>query len=244
MSARSGPDPLPGGDTVNRVSSQASETFVFGVDLDGVCANYTEGFRQVVAADRGIAPDDLPLGRSWGFQEWDLDDASFDRLHQKAVVDEHMLRHLEVMEGCADVLWRLSDAGVWIRIITHRLYVNWGHAAVVSDTVTWLDEARIPYRDLCFLGDKPEVGADVYIDDAPHNVDALRAAGNRVIVFDQPYNQELDGPRARSWAEVEDLVMDLAASRGAVQPQFPGLDAGAERLDRRRPPGTNGGSAG
>ena len=34
--------------------------------------------------------------------------------------------------------WRLSDAGVWIRIITHRLYVNWGHQEAVSDTVAWL----------------------------------------------------------------------------------------------------------
>jgi 5'(3')-deoxyribonucleotidase len=211
-----------------------NESFVFGVDLDGVCANYTLGFRRVVAAERGIEPDQLPVGRSWGFEEWGLDDEAFDRLHRRAVTEVRMLRDLPVMEGCADTLWRLSDAGVWIRIITHRLYVNWGHATVVSDTVTWLDEARIPYRDLCFLGNKPDVGADVYIDDAPHNITALRAAGNEVIVFDQPYNAELPGPRAHGWDEVEELVMDLAASGRAIQPQLPGIDAGAERLDRRR----------
>jgi len=211
-----------------------SGSFVFGVDLDGVCADYTEGFRQVVAADRGIDPEELPIGRSWGFDEWNLDNAEFERLHQKAVAEHRMLRHLPVMEDCADVLWRLSDAGVWIRIITHRLYLNWGHAAVVSDTVSWLDEARIPYRDLCFLGDKPEVGADVYVDDAPHNVEALRRTGNPVIVFDQPYNADLDGPRAMGWANVEELVVQLAAEHGAVQTQLPGIDAGADRLDRNR----------
>jgi 5'(3')-deoxyribonucleotidase len=209
------------------------ESFVFGVDLDGVCANYTAGFRQVVADDRGIDVSELPMGRTWGFEEWDLDEDSFDRLHRKAVNEERMLRHLPVMEHCADALWRLSDAGVWIRIITHRLYVNWGHAAVVSDTVTWLDEASIPYRDICFLGDKPEVGADVYVDDAPHNVEALRKHDNKVIVFDQPYNQDIEGPRANDWLEVEELVLELAAGRTAVQPQFPGIDAGADRLHRR-----------
>ncbi|MEM7337778.1 MAG: hypothetical protein AAF467_03960 [Actinomycetota bacterium] len=209
-------------------------SFVFGVDLDGVCADYTAGFRAVVAADRGIAPEDLPIERSWGFDEWGLDAAEFQRLHRRAVAEERMLRHLPVIEGCADALWRLSDAGIWIRIITHRLYVNWGHAAVVSDTVEWLDEARIPYRDLCFLGDKPEVGADVYVDDAPHNVAALRSAGNDVIAFEQPYNEGMEGPRARDWSEVEALVMEMAAAKGAVQPQFPGFDAGADRLDRRR----------
>lgn len=221
-------------DSVSRVSAGADQNFVFGVDLDGVCADYTQGFRAVVAADRGIQPDDLPLGRSWGFQEWDLDEADFNRLHHQAVTKDRILRTLPVMEGCADALWRLSDAGVWIRIITHRLYLNWGHAEAVSDTVHWLDEARIPYRDLCFLGDKPEVGADLYIDDAPHNVAALRDAGNEVIVFEQPYNVELTDPRAKSWADVEDLVFEAAASKLALQPPLPGIDAGADRLDRNR----------
>ena len=61
--------------------------------------------------------------------------------------------------GAAEALWRLSDAGVWIRIITHRLCVNWGHAIAVADTVEWLDRTGIPYRDICFLGRKPEVEA-------------------------------------------------------------------------------------
>lgn len=216
------------------MSEGPDDTFVFGVDLDGVCADYTSGFRQVVAADRGIEPEDLPVGRSWGFEEWGLDGAEFERLHRLAVAEKRMLRNLPSFEGCADVLWRLSDAGVWIRIITHRLYINWGHAAVVSDTVNWLDEAKVPYRDLCFLGDKPEVGADLYIDDAPHNIAALRSAGNDVIVFDQPYNEGLEGPRATGWDEVENIVLDVAAAKRAVQPQFPGFDAGADRLERRR----------
>ena len=209
-------------------------TFVFGVDLDGVCADYTAGFREVVAADRGIAPSDLPVERSWGFEEWGIDHDDFERLHRIAVADKRMLRNLPSFDQCADVLWRLSDAGIWIRIITHRLYINWGHAAVVSDTVNWLDEAKVPYRDLCFLGDKPEVGADIYIDDAPHNISALRAAGNDVIVFDQPYNAEVEGPRALCWDDVEEIVLDAAAAKRAIQPQLPGIDAGADRLERRR----------
>jgi len=41
--------------------------------------------------------------------------------------------------------------------------------------------------------------------------------------------------RAKDWAEVEEIVMDRAASRlGAMQPQLPGVDAGADRLERKR----------
>lgn len=208
--------------------------FVFGVDLDGVCADYTLGFREIVAEVKGVDPESLPLERSWSFAEWGLSGDEFAELHQFAVTEKRMMASLPAFEGCADALWRLSDAGVWIRIITHRLYVNWGHAIVVGDTVSWLDDAQIPYRDICFLGAKPQVEADVYIDDASHNITALRATGNPAIVFDQPYNRELGGLRAHSWPEVEEIVMDLVAKSDGVQPQLPGIDAGADRLLRRK----------
>lgn len=204
-------------------------------------ADYTLGFRDVVADVLSRDPATLPIERSWDFAEWGIDKRDFDKLHEIAVNQRRMLRHLPMIEGAADALWRLSDAGVWIRVVTHRLYVNWGHAAAISDTVTWLDENRIPYRDICFLGTKPEVEADCYIDDAPHNIDSLRAAGNRVIVFDQPYNREYKGLRARDWFDVEEIVVDLATRlHGAVEVQMPGIDAGSDRLDRKvRPEARN-----
>jgi 5'(3')-deoxyribonucleotidase len=209
--------------------------FVLGVDLDGVCGDYTRAFRDIVAAELGVDADSLPDARSWNFAEWGISGSEeFDRLHRVAVLEHRMFRHMPAFPGAAEVLWRLSDAGVWIRIITHRLYVNWGHAVAVADTVAWLDEKGIPYRDICFLGAKPEVEADCYIDDAAHNVIALREAGNQVIVFDAPYNEDVDGPRARSWSDVERLVMDAVAALGVpLQPQLPGLDPGADRLTRR-----------
>ena len=212
------------------------EPFVFGVDLDGVCGDYTAAFRSVVAAELDVSEASLPDTRSWDFHEWDLDRAGgFERLHALAVTEHRMFATMPPMKHVADVLWRLSDAGIWIRVITHRLYVNWGHAAAVADTVSWLDSNRIPYRDICFLGNKPDVGADVYVDDGPHNIRALRAAGHHAIVFDQPYNRDLGGPRAADWLELEDQVIELAAGRlGALQPQLPGVDAGATRLDRNR----------
>ena len=209
--------------------------FILGVDLDGVCGDYTAAFRAVVADVRGVDPAALGDARSWDFSEWGVDGPDeFDRLHRTAVLEHRMFRNMPVMPGAADSLWRLSDAGVWIRIITHRLCVNWGHAVAVADTVAWLDESGIPYRDICFLGAKPEVEADSYIDDASHNVIALREAGNHVIVFDAPYNQDVEGPRARSWSEAEQLVTDRITELGIpLQAQLPGLDAGADRLTRR-----------
>jgi 5'-nucleotidase len=213
-------------------------SFTLGVDLDGVVADHTRRFRDILAEIRGVDPESLSLDRSWDFGEWGLGPGEYAELHRVAVMEYDMFRTMEVIDGAADALWRLSDAGVWIRIITHRLYVNWGHEKAVGDTAAWLDANRIPYRDLCFLGAKPEADADAYIDDAPHNVEQLRALGNTTIVFDQPYNRSLDGPRASSWVEVEAIVSDLvAAQSGRFEPQLPGIDAGADRLgQRQRPP--------
>ncbi len=221
----------------------SAEEFVLGVDLDGVCGDHTAAFREVVAAELGVSRSSLCEQRSWDFAEWGLSSDDFHRLHRVAVLEHRMFRSMPVMEGASEVLWRLSDSGVWIRLITHRLYVNWGHAVVLEDTAAWLDTAGIPYRDICFLGQKPEVEADIYVDDAPHNVQALRQAGNTAVVFDQPYNRDTPGPRARDWPEVERLVLEALESSGrSVHPPGVSYERGAERLHRRiaRPLGDGG----
>lgn len=191
-------------------------SFILGVDLDGVCGDHATAFRNVVAAERGIDPSELPPQQSWNFTEWGLDRAQFEDLHRRAVLDHRMFRSMPMIPGCAETLWRLSDAGISIRIITHRLYTNWGHSIAISDTVAWLDGNAIPYRDLCFMGDKADVAADAYVDDAPHNVAALLAIGAEVLVFDQPYNLEVEAPRATTWTEVEQWVLDRATAAGHV----------------------------
>ncbi len=213
------------------------DQFILGVDLDGVVADHTRRFRDIMAEIRGVDPETIPLERSWDFAEWGFAPDEYSTYHRVAVMEHDMFRTMELVEGAADALWRLSDAGVWIRIVTHRLYVNWGHEKAVGDTAAWLDAHRIPYRDLCFLGAKPEVEADCYIDDAPHNIEQLRAKGKTVIAFAQPYNRDIDGLRAESWSEAEEIILGLAGQRlGSIEVQLPGIDAGADRIGRRQSP--------
>jgi 5'-nucleotidase len=216
----------------------AVDAFILGVDLDGVCAEHTLAFRTIVAERMGVDEATLPLERSWGFSEWGFGPGDFEDHHKHAVIERRMFRDLEPMPGAADALWRLSDAGIWIRIITHRLYVNWGHKTAVADTVHWLDQHQIPYRDLCFLGAKPQVEANLYIDDSPDNVTELRAAGNDVIIYDQPYNRDLSGSRAASWDQAEQLIMESYTrwtGMYGVQPTLPGV-APARRIRDSSPP--------
>jgi len=192
----------------------AAASLVLGVDLDGVCADYEAAFRASVARQHGRDPAQLlPQTVHDAYSQWGLDGDAFEQTHRRAVIEDRMFRHMQPLPGVSEALWRLSDLGVWIRIITHRLCVNWAHETTAADTAGWLEHHRIPYRDLCFIGDKPDVGADLYVDDAPNNVLALRATGRPAIVFDQPYNRHLPGPRATNWQDVVAFVEAELAAR-------------------------------
>jgi YihY family inner membrane protein len=108
------------------------DPFVFGVDLDGVCGDYTAAFRTIVASELGVSEDALPEARSWDFHEWNLDAAGgFERLHALAVTEHRMFATMPPIEGVADALWRLSDAGVGVAaVISIALALFAGSAAV------------------------------------------------------------------------------------------------------------------
>ena len=196
-----------------------TDDFVLGVDLDGVCADYEGAFRTAYAARNDRDPAELPPQTVLdAFSEWGLTRRGFADEHRRAVLDDRIFRTMEPIEGVSEALWELSDRGVWIRIITHRLIFNGAHEVAAADTAAWLDEHDIPYRDLCFIGDKPHVGAELYVDDAPGNIVGLRAAGRAAVVFDQPYNRHLAGPRARSWSEVLALVTGVLDGRDRQLP--------------------------
>ena len=202
-----------------------SDALVLGVDLDGVCGDYEGAFRRSVMRWSGRGEDELPPQTTMdAYSEWGLSFEEFQDAHRRAVLDDRIFRHMDPLPGVSAALWELSDLGVWIRIITHRLIFNWAHETSAADTAAWLDLHDIPYRDLCFIGDKPNVGADLYVDDSPTNIVSLRTAGKTAIVFDQPYNHHLPGPRARTWSEVVALVQAQLDAR-ARQLLLPLTDA-------------------
>jgi beta-phosphoglucomutase-like phosphatase (HAD superfamily) len=198
---------------------------VLGVDLDGVVADFYAGVRPIAAEWLGVPIASLTPSPSYGLDEWNLSAAgTYEDLHRFAVTQRDLFRTLQPIAGAAATLRRLSARGLRIRIITHRLYIKYFHEQAVLQTVSWLEHHGIPYWDLCFMKDKAAVGADLYVEDSPINVRALRADGHPTIVFRNASNAELPGPAAATWAEVEALVLD-AHARWASAPtarQMPG----------------------
>jgi 5'(3')-deoxyribonucleotidase len=151
----------------------------------------------------------LPERVSWGLGEWGVEQApgGYERLHRFAVTQRELFLKMPPMAGAPQALRRLSIDGVRIRIITHRLFIKYFHQVAVSQTIEWLDRHDIPYWDLCFMQQKTAIGADLYIEDSPTNIERLRAEGAKTIVFSNSTNEQLPGPRAGSWDEVLQLVL-------------------------------------
>jgi 5'(3')-deoxyribonucleotidase len=183
--------------------------FVLGVDLDGVVADFYGGLRPIAAEWLGVPLDSLTPTPGYGLDEWRISSAgSYDDLHRFAVTQRNLFGELRPMAGAAVALRRLSQRAVRIRIITHRLYIKYFHQEAVQQTVAWLDHHGVPYWDLCFMKDKAAVGAHLYLEDSPANIEALRADGHPTIVFANSTNHHLPPPRADSWAEVERQVVE------------------------------------
>lgn len=204
--------------------SNRARPFILCIDLDAVCADYETAFKRVVAEVQGVDARSIGPLVEWDFisdPTWPIHSRQeFLDLYRFAVEERKMLRYMPEMPGCSDALWALNDElDVHIRVVTHRLVHNWGHDLAVADTVRWLQaprsdgRPRIPYRDLCFLGEKADIDGDLFIDDAPHNVAAIREAGIPTMVFTAGYNKDMEGPRADNWDDVYRFASALASSK-------------------------------
>lgn len=187
----------------------AETQFVLGVDLDGVCADFYAGLRPIAAEWLGVEVSTLSLKVSWGLPEWGIDKApgGYEALHRFAVTQRDLFRILPPMSGAPAALRRLSGENVRIRIITHRFFIKYFHQVAARQTIEWLDYHDIPYWDLCFMKEKSAVGANVYIEDSPGNVERLREEGLITMVFTNSTNAHLPGPRADNWEQVVEFVM-------------------------------------
>lgn len=188
----------------------AERRFIFGVDLDGVCADFYSGLRPIAAEWLGIDVATLTEKISWGLPEWGIDKApgGYEALHRFAVTQRELFRVLPPMPGAPAALRRLSAENVRIRIITHRFFIKYFHQVAARQTIEWLDHHDIPYWDLCFMQEKAAVGADLYIEDSPKNIEILRAENHPTIIFTNSTNQHLPGPRADTWTEALELVFE------------------------------------
>ena len=198
-------------------------SFILGVDLDGVVGDFYGSMRKIAAEWLNKNVNELTEEVSYGLSEWGIADyGGYERLHRFAVTQRNLFRDMTPIRDAPRILRKLSQEGIRIRIITHRIFLKYFHKTSITQTVDWLDTYDIPYWDICFMNDKGAVGAHIYIDDAPVNINRLRDQNCKTIVFTNSTNRHLSGLRADSWHEVENLVMKAKREWDAAWLNSPG----------------------
>lgn len=190
----------------NRLTD-SPEHLRLGIDLDGVVADFNAGWMGRFNRDHGAALDPEHI------TGWDglHDHAGFDSMDTfwtwARAGDHSIFRDLPVMPGAVEALARLATQHRVV-IITARF--DWA----IPDTLAWLAEQRIAAREIHFIEDKASVPCDVYLDDAPYQLEAFVKArsGATVCRAVRAWNVPVPGTvDVADWPAFEALVAELAA---------------------------------
>lgn len=214
--------------------SENEKKFVLGVDLDGVCGDFYGEMKTIAAEWLDIPEEELTDDVSFNMDEWGIEEpGGYQTLHRFAITQRDLFKRMEPIKDAPVTLRRLSEQGIRIRIITHRLCIKFFHKEAVTQTTEWLDYHGIPYWDLCFMRDKSAVGANLYVEDKPENVRALRKTSHNTIVFANSTNkpdkleQPLEEPRAENWKQAEEMILEYKQqwerTSGGKQQEISGL---------------------
>jgi 5'(3')-deoxyribonucleotidase len=183
-----------------------------GIDLDGVVADFNSGWMRRYNAEfeTSLTPD---LVVSWD---------SIPNLTHFADMDEFWLwaeggpdrdglfRHLPTFPDALPTLDGLAAAGHQVVILTTK--PPWA----VHDTFAWLAEQRVPTNEVHILEAKWSVACDVYLDDAPFQVEELvdRRPEATVCRYVRPWNTPIAGAEdVVSWPDFERVIRQLGVGR-------------------------------
>jgi len=183
-----------------------------GVDLDGVVADFTGGWIRLYNAQFGaeVTPDqvtawDAPeqlthFGSMTGFWRWARSAGANGR---------SLFAALKPYPGAVAGLRALLD-------VAHVAIITTKPAWAIPDTLDWLARLRLPLREVHITSDKPSVPCEVYLEDSPMQLEALRRRRPDSVVcrFVRPWNSPVGG--CVDVTDMDDLmvvVSELAARR-------------------------------
>ena len=161
-----------------------------GIDLDGVVANFTQGWMNFYNREFGtsLVFDD---SQNWG----DLVDLThFGDIEEfwdwSSDLEGHsVFWHLDPFPGAVEALRDLADAGHQIIILTTK------PSFAVRDTFFWIERQWIPAAEIHILAEKWLVDCEVYLEDGPHLLPGLveHRPDRTVCRYVRPWNQPVDG---------------------------------------------------
>lgn len=164
-----------------------------GVDLDGVCYDFTKAFCRYVGKDPD-AVTDWKFYEAWG---WSAD--RFLKKCRNAIRDGSLFREGDLIPHAYDVLTHLADQGHTIHYVTDRCALDPESAGqIIRATRVWITENDLPDASTHFTGEKDrvvrELGLEYFLDDRVENYEQTRPY-TKAYLFAQPWNSH--GPMDR-----------------------------------------------
>jgi hypothetical protein len=181
-----------------------------GLDLDGVCCDYVAYLRGFLLA-AGCTPASLPEPRDYQLSDW-FDTPDARAAAHTAAVAAGLHRDAPALPGAQDGIRALRSAGARVVVVSARGSRGEHPDQLRNDIRIWAQTHGIIFDDVRLGRPKSAAGCDAYVDDSPDDVHALRAAGHLAVVFDQPWNRDIPGPRIHGWPQ---LPQQLAGYLGA-----------------------------
>jgi uncharacterized HAD superfamily protein len=184
-------------------------------DIDGTLAETFTGFHDFIATTFNINRSDVrehidyhdPLG------SYPSEHHERIRPYLTAVFQygEHgVLSQAATLPHALATLHALHDRNLVRGYVTRR------NPRLKPLTQAWLDDCGFPAKPLIHVEENEpksvrvrELGADVMVEDAPHEAEEIASAGLKVILIDRPYNREVTGTgitRVHNWLEFENAI--------------------------------------
>lgn len=190
-----------------------SERLRLGIDLDGVVADFNTGWMERYNREFGAALHDSQV------TSWD----GMVRLTHFPSMDEFwawaqqggasIFRDLPPFPGAVETMRELATEH---RIVIISSKFDWA----IPDTLAWMSEHRLPAREIHFVWDKTTVSCDVYLEDAPHNLEDLVAAHPDALVcrMVRAWNKPVGGAfDVADWAEFARAVAQRATGHALAR---------------------------
>ncbi len=183
-------------------------TLDIGLDIDNVLYPFSAVWARYAEGYFGVAPGDFSAeAESWAWykDQFGLTTAQFlesyaDGVHQGVIFTEGAPE-----PGSLRAALDLAAAGHRLHFVSARAIPGVPSSLAFERTAAWLRTYGFPVTTLSITDDKSAVRTDVFLDDAPHNIETLEAAGHEYpLLWDRLHNRKADiyGPRrVQSWRE-------------------------------------------
>ena len=172
------------------------------IDIDGVLRD----FCGALIAQYKI---DFPGHRVGFINQWELE--HFFPIGKEIYEYAFNTRAQEIFEdadefvGAMAFLKHLKEAGHHVALISSQPNTK------IIHTVNWITAHGAVYDSLVFTWEKGLFNYDILLDDAEKNLKNARDNGRRAVCFDQPYNENWDGERVKTYQEFLEIVDEISS---------------------------------